>query len=116
MMSILLSVGGKATVVPIPDESLPDKSGHQAARPRDLWHVSAFRVAATAVGLSAFAAVSRGSAACREDDDAEADDPLIGRRWSQGEGIEHRLTAEEVAAIRTAFADRVSMPKQARLV
>jgi len=35
-MCILLSVGGKATVVPIPDESLPDKSGHQAARPRDL--------------------------------------------------------------------------------
>jgi hypothetical protein len=40
-MCILLTVGGKATVVPIPDESLPDESGHQAARPRDLRHVRA---------------------------------------------------------------------------
>ena len=34
-MCILLFVGSKATVLPIPDESLPDKSGPQAARPRD---------------------------------------------------------------------------------
>jgi hypothetical protein len=71
-------------------------------------------VAATAVGLSAFAAVSRGSAACHEDDDAEAEDPLTWASVEPGRGNRTPLTAEEVAAIRTAFADRVSMPIQAR--
>lgn len=35
-MSNLLSVSGKATVVPIPDESHPDESGHQASGQRRL--------------------------------------------------------------------------------